>query len=271
PSSELVRLPASLSRARPARLSPSNSFASGRSIERGFPGPTSRSSAEVTFGTDDPDLRLVEHALHESIARLCTPGQFLPAVHDRIDGTAELRAGVLQYTEHVGVGELVADNHQVDIAARSIAPLRYRTVYKGRGDARCERCKRLAQRRREADSLADNSDQLFVQRGLGICLVVLLRSEPADHDQARRLQPRQLALDRARTGAGPTDQLGCVEAALRLAEQKREHALLRVREERIGEAFAPRTACSCLRSTHFGHLTTQFRHAQVHPERSARI
>jgi hypothetical protein len=62
---------ASLSRARPECTRPANSFASGGSFARTFPGPARRSSgdAEVIFRSNHPDFRLLEHSRHERVFR----------------------------------------------------------------------------------------------------------------------------------------------------------------------------------------------------------
>ena len=72
PAFERVRsFSASFNRAKPERTSPANSFASGGSFARMFPGPARRSSGdgEVIFRSNHPEFRLLEDPRHERVFR----------------------------------------------------------------------------------------------------------------------------------------------------------------------------------------------------------
>src|SRR5580698_3360736 len=84
PSSDSESICASPSRASPERCRPANSFASGNSAERPFPGPLRFSSGEGIFIPDQPELGLLQYADDEGIARADASRQFPSAIHRRI-------------------------------------------------------------------------------------------------------------------------------------------------------------------------------------------
>jgi hypothetical protein len=94
---------------------------------------------------------------------------------------------------------------------------------------------------------------------------VLLVTHPCHCDQPAFLQPLQLPLHRAGPAPGQPDDLGGEKAALRLAEQQAQHALLRLGKQRIGQTGARRRygglrGCSLGGGlyTHFGYRNTLF-------------
>ena len=79
--------------------------------------------------------------------------RFASSFLERIVGLTGLpsrKPHFLQHGEHVAVRQLVADQHDVDIAAGSIPALRDRPVHEGRLDLRLERSECFAQRIRKS-------------------------------------------------------------------------------------------------------------------------
>ena len=64
---------------------------------------------------------------------------------------------------------------------------------------------------------------------------MLLIADAAGDDEPALFQSRKFTLRGARARARLPNQLRCVEAPFRLAEEHAEHALLRLREQRIGQ------------------------------------
>jgi hypothetical protein len=91
---------------------------------------------------------------------------------------------------------------------------------------------------------------------------VLLVADPADGDQPGLGEPGQFPLHGAGTRFGQCDQLGGVEGSFRLAEQQRQHFLLRRGEQRIGNPEPAWGTGSVSRSgsglTHSGYDNTRF-------------
>src|SRR5690606_23974762 len=87
----------------------------------------------------------------------------------------------------------------------------------------------------QAEGLADDGRQLVVDGALRIGRVQLLVALPLDFQHTATGQARQLTLYGAAAGAGELDQLADAVTPARLAEQVREDALLRLREQRIGQ------------------------------------
>ena len=148
-----------------------------------------------------------------------------------------------------------SDHHQVDVAGRGVGVLRDRAVDEGRDELLRERTEHLAQRFGQAERLVHDAPQFLEDGRVGIGLVVLLVADRSQGDEPAASERGQLALHRARAHASQADQLVCVEAPRRLAEQQREDALLCSREERIGEVGGGGYAL--LDRTHFGHKCTQ--------------
>src|SRR5690606_17599195 len=98
----------------------------------------------------------------------------------------------------------------------------------------------------------------------------LLVALPFDLQHAATGQARQLTLYGAAAGAGELDQLADAVTPARLAEQVREDALLRLREQRIGQV-GPRVGRGGLTDpivrlrAHFGHVSAQNGHFQPQP------
>ena len=149
---------------------------------------------------------------------------------------------------------------------RCVRAFHYRAVDQRALDLLRERRERLADGLHHGDGLAHQRAQLLEDRAVGIGLVVLLLADALDGDQAAGGQPLQLALHGAGAGPGELDQLAGEEAAGRLAEQQRQHALLGGGEKRVGEAGgrvrtaggrlaasrAGREGWRCI--SHFGHF-----------------
>jgi hypothetical protein len=88
---EFALLSASFNLARPDFTSPANSLASGGSFVRTFPGPARRSSGdgEVMFGSDHPDLRLLQHPRDERILTATALRKLRHRIDRRIDVSAD--------------------------------------------------------------------------------------------------------------------------------------------------------------------------------------
>ena len=76
-------------------------------------------------------------------------------------------------------------------------------------------------------------------------------------NESRRDQLRQLALDRARAGAGLPGDLAKVERTLGAAEQQGEDSALRLTEERLGDPISRFRSRIGHDRTHPGHSRNQ--------------
>src|SRR5882672_12072929 len=88
--------------------------------------------------------------------------------------------------------------------------------------------------------------------------MLLIANAPGD-DQPARFEPRKFALRCSRPGAGIPNQLGCIEASVRLTENDAEHTLLRLGEQRISQTVAARATRTRLHSQ-YGHHHALFGH-----------
>src|SRR5262249_42561867 len=84
-----------------------------------------------------------------------------------------------------------------------------------------------------ADGLLYERLQLVKDRSCPVRPVVLLIADPLDGHETASLQLRQLAIHGAHAGAYLAYDLRSVEAALRVAEDQRQHPLLNPREQRV--------------------------------------
>src|SRR5688500_10230633 len=110
-------------------MRPLNSFASGGSRLSGPPGPARRSSGEDIVAPDQPQLWLLQYAGDECIALIPPFAQLLAAIDRRIYRSAKLLLDGLQRLVQVGVCDVVADDHYIDVARRRVALLCHRTEY----------------------------------------------------------------------------------------------------------------------------------------------
>ena len=81
----------------------------------------------------------------------------------------------------------------------------------------------------------ERAAKLLEHGGRAVGLVVLLVADAPCGDQSARKQARQLAVHGADAHAGQAHDLVRVEAARRIAVEEAQYALLRLREERIGD------------------------------------
>lgn len=90
---------------------------------------------------------------------------------------------------------------------------------------------------------------------------MLLMANSSRGDQAAFLKPRKFALRSSRAGARVPNQLGGVEAALRVAEQHTEDALLCLSKQHIRQASSTGLT-GASRCTQCGHNHARFGHAR---------
>lgn len=171
----------------------------------------------------------------------------------------------------LAVGQLVGDHHQVDVAARRVVSLGDGPVQEAGLDAGRERRKRFSQRLGQAERLADNGNQLVMDRRIGVGPVSLLVAYMLDGQQSAAGEPGQLALDGAAAGARGLDQFVDGIAAPGLAEQTGQDALLGGGEQGPGQTGGgiPRRGLADLAGTdgivhaHIGHDNAQIGQAQA--------
>jgi hypothetical protein len=93
--------------ARAERNRPAISVSSGASAASGLSGPVRRSSAEVTFASDQPEPRLLQYARDETAARGDALAQLRGSINSRIDLSAEALHQRMQCGHHVGIGDRI--------------------------------------------------------------------------------------------------------------------------------------------------------------------
>src|SRR5690606_37512886 len=174
------------------------------------------------------------------------------AVDRGVDVPPERSRQLVNRAEDVTVTEVVADDHQVDVAAGFIGGLGDRSVDERCPNVGCDRLERFTQRLRETDGLQDDVPQFRVERRVRVCLVVLLIADAAGDNEAAVFESCEFALCRSRTRTGIPNQLRGVEAAVRLAEKYTQDALLRLGEQRIREAL-PSTSIGSESRAQYGY------------------
>ena len=99
-----------------------------------FPAPVNRSSGEVMFRSDDPEFGLRLYAAHKGIPVPYALGPFGAAVDRGVYPAAQARTHGFQHSEHVAIGEAIAQHHQIDIARSCVPALGDGTIHERSGD-----------------------------------------------------------------------------------------------------------------------------------------
>src|SRR5659263_97962 len=123
----------SFSRAVPLRSKPASSFASGASFCSCLPGPHRLSSGldmELLLVAYEPDLGLLQHACDKRVVQAEAFGQFSRCVQRRVDLAAQRGGGTFERAEYVGIAQVGADDHHVNVAVGRVLLLGDRAVDK---------------------------------------------------------------------------------------------------------------------------------------------
>src|SRR3546814_5807078 len=110
----------------------------GGSARKGLPGPVRFSNAEVIAFPHDPDFGLLHDTSQKRLLICNTLVEFFPRQNSGVYGATKHHARILQRREKLPVAEFVTDQHQVNVAARSIRLLGNGTIDKS-GDRKSTR------------------------------------------------------------------------------------------------------------------------------------
>ncbi|MNN63775.1 hypothetical protein D3C81_1791780 [compost metagenome] len=131
-----------------------------------------------------------------------------------------------QALHQLGIAQLVANQHQVDIAAGMFAALGHRAIDERPRQLPGQRRQGGAQRLADAEGLAHDAQQLGINRAGRVGPVVGLVALPAHGQDARALQALQLTHQAALADLRMAGELVGVEALLRVAVQQAQHLAL---------------------------------------------
>jgi hypothetical protein len=142
------------------------------------------------------------------------------------DRTAQRCLRRLQGLEQVLVTQTVGDNHEVNVARGPVGALRDRAVDESRVDVVRLRRQRLPEGLHQSHGLHDQSVELSEHWGGAVRLVVLLVPAAGHGNETAVAQAREHPMRGPGAAAGQADQLGALEATVRLAEKEPKRPLL---------------------------------------------
>jgi hypothetical protein len=123
-------------------------------------------SFKLTFVTDDEQLRLPQNGLEKVVP----PGQFttevLRRINGRVDLPSEFRLGVDEGRNNHFERDVVADNHQIDIARRGLAPFCNGAIDEGNPDLSLDRFQASSENLRDTKGLPNKAAKFAEDREL---------------------------------------------------------------------------------------------------------